>query len=420
MIKREKLLILGCSVGTEDALQYAKELGVYTIITDNIIPGENSLKRMADEYWMIDVADVDALESRCKEEEVSGIFAATSEFCLDKAKELCERLKLPFYASDEGWASARDKERFKRHCADCGINVPKKYEVCGPISEELLKEISWPVIVKPADSYAQIGLSVCHNTEELRKGYEFALQKARIGKVVAEEYIEGDAVAAVYLLKDGQIKYIGIVDFVYMPINGRSNYITCTVHNSIFSEEYAEKCSDKVERLLRTLECQNGTVFFQAIRKNGVYYFLEMGYRLNGGGSWIIDEKLIGVNIIKYMVDFALQHETKQWPDKEKTDSVYRAGGSYLIWTRLGRVGRVEGVKKVEEMEGVRIILQNFHAGDFVPEDVSMKQIAFYICLVAEDKEKMKRKIQDINKTLHLYDSEGNEMLLYFREYEKL
>lgn len=141
MIKREKLLILGCSVGTEDALQYAKELGVYTIITDNIIPGENSLKRMADEYWMIDVADVDALESRCKEEEVSGIFAATSEFCLDKAKELCERLKLPFYASDEGWASARDKERFKRHCADCGINVPKKYEVCGPISEELLKEI---------------------------------------------------------------------------------------------------------------------------------------------------------------------------------------------------------------------------------------------------------------------------------------
>ena len=49
MIKREKLLILGCSVGTEDALQYAKELGVYTIITDNIIPRENSLKRMADE-----------------------------------------------------------------------------------------------------------------------------------------------------------------------------------------------------------------------------------------------------------------------------------------------------------------------------------------------------------------------------------
>ena len=120
------------------------------------------------------------------------------------------------------------------------------------------------------------------------------------------------------------------------------------------------------------------------------------------------------------MVDFALQHETKQWPDKEKKNSVYRAGGVYLIWTRPGRVERVEGVKKVEEMEGVRIILQNFHDGDFVPEDVSMKQIAFYICLVAEDKEKMKRKMQDINKSLHLYDSEGNEMFLYFREYEKL
>ena len=48
-----------------------------------------------------------------------------------------------------------------------------------------------------------------------------------------------------------------------------------------------------------------------------------------------------------------------------------------------------------------------------------MKQIAFYICLVAEDEEKMKRKIQDINKTLHLYDSEGKEMLLYFQDYKK-
>ena len=418
---KEKLLILGCSIGTEDALQYAKELGIYTIITDNIVPGENSLKRMADEYWMIDVADVDALESRCKEEEVSGIFAATSEFCLDKAKELCERLNLPFYASDEGWATARDKERFKKHCVDCGINVPKIYEICGPISisEELLKEISWPVIVKPTDSYAQIGLSVCYNAEELRKGYQFALQNSRMGKVVVEEYVEGDEIAAVYLLKDGQIRNINVVDFIHMPINGRSNF-TYARHNSIFSEEFNKKTFDKIGRLFRTLECQNGVIFFQAIRKNGVYYFLEMAYRLNGGGSWIIDEKLIGVNIVKYLVDFALQHETRQWPDKVNQNSLYLTGGTYMVWAHPGKVERVDGVKKVEEMEGVRIILQNFHAGDFVPEDVSMKQIAFYICLVAEDKEKMKEKILNINKTLHLYDSEGNEMLIYFQDYKKI
>lgn len=418
MEKKEKLLILGCSVGTEDALQYAKELGVYTIITDNITPGENSLKRLADEYWMIDVADVDVLESKCKEEMVSGIFAATSEFCLDKAKELCERLKLPFYASDEGWATARDKERFKRHCVDCGINVPKKYDVYGPISEELLKEISWPVIVKPADSYAQIGLSVCHNAEELRKGYEFALQKSRMGKVVVEEYIEGDEISALYLIKDGQIRNIDVINFFYMPINGRNNF-TYTVQNSIFSEEYEKKCSDKIERLLKVLGCWNGTIFFQAIRKNGVYYFLEMNYRLNGAASWFSDEKRTGINILKYMVDLALQRETKQWLSKGKI-SIYQAGGNYFIWARPGKVERVEGVKKVEEIEGVRVILQNFHAGDFVPEEVSMKQIAFNICLVAEDKEKIKRKIQDINETLHLYDSEENEMLLYFREYEKI
>ena len=90
-----------------------------------------------------------------------------------------------------------------------------------------------------------------------------------------------------------------------------------------------------------------------------------------------------------------------------------------MLWARPGKVKLIDGVEKVTKMKGVHIILQNFKAEDIVPTDISMKQIAFYICLVAEDEEKMKRKIQDINKTLHLYDSEGKEMLLYFQDYKK-
>ena len=82
-------------------------------MTDYNPPEISTLKKVADEYWMTDVADVDELEEKCRQENVTGIFAATSEFCLDMAKELCSRMNLPFYASEEAWACARDKIRLK-------------------------------------------------------------------------------------------------------------------------------------------------------------------------------------------------------------------------------------------------------------------------------------------------------------------
>ena len=52
MKSERKLLFLGCSVGTEEALEYAKETGIYTILTDYNPPEISTLKKVADEYWM--------------------------------------------------------------------------------------------------------------------------------------------------------------------------------------------------------------------------------------------------------------------------------------------------------------------------------------------------------------------------------
>ena len=60
--EKSKLLFMGSSTGTKEALIYAKSLAVYTIITDYNPPEKNLLKMLADEYWMIDVADLVTLE----------------------------------------------------------------------------------------------------------------------------------------------------------------------------------------------------------------------------------------------------------------------------------------------------------------------------------------------------------------------
>ena len=415
----EKLLIMGCSIGTQEALQYAKEQGVYTIITDYNSEGKQKLKKRADESWDIDVADIDRLEEKCKEEGITGVFAATSEYCLDQTRKLCKRLHLPFYASDEGWLSSRDKERFKKHCASCGLKTAKRYEIFDPNLPTLPSDISWPVIVKPVDAHAQIGLSVCYNEQELRKGLELGLYYSTIGKVLVEEYIEGVEIGAVYIFKDEQIYPVNISDFICIPINGRNNF-TYIKYNSTFSDEY-NRLFPRIEALFKNMDCHSGVASLQAIRRDGVYYFLEMGYRLNGGGTWFIDEKLVGLNIVKHLVDFALGHESSQNPkEKYLFSSKYHAGGTYFLWARPGIVMDIKGVQTIEKMEGVQLLSQNFHIGDHVPEEMNMKQIAFSICLVAEDESEAKKKLLIINKSLHMYDMNGQEMLIYFYPHESI
>ena len=66
-MKQQKLLMIGTILLSKEMVQYAKSIGVYTIVVD---PGEVSrsgAKMAADESWQMNVADVDGLENKCRE-----------------------------------------------------------------------------------------------------------------------------------------------------------------------------------------------------------------------------------------------------------------------------------------------------------------------------------------------------------------
>ena len=408
----DKLLLVGNSVGMDDALRYAKECGVYTIMTDNRTCEENVLKKSADEYWMTDVKEIDELEKRCREEKVTGIFAATSELCLDTAKELCRRLNLPFYASEEGWASSRDKKRFKKHCEACGLDVPREYSVESFDELRQLQDLSFPIIIKPVDSSAQQGLFFCETEENFEEGYRTALEFSKSKNILVEEFIEGDEIAVIYAFaEDGKPVLLESVDYIRAKVNGRDNFVFAT-SCSKYLKEYERQCSAKVELLFQRMNCKYGVAFMQAVRKNGKFYFLEMGYRLNGGGSWLTHEKLSGHNILKFLVDFALGRQKEWISRRENWNSIYHTGGTYMMWACPGRIARIEGIAEVKKTEGVWVILERFKEGDEIPEMISMKQIAFYICLVARNHRELQEKVQKINASLHIYNEQGKDLLL--------
>ncbi|MGN1014129.1 MAG: ATP-grasp domain-containing protein [Butyricicoccus sp.] len=415
---KEKLLCMGVDTTTRFALSYAKEIGVYTIVTDYNPIDSSPEKAMADEQWEIDVADLDALEARCRKEQVTGIYAGNHEFCLDMTKELCARLGLPFYASDEGWACARDKKRFKQHCIACGLDVPKTYPLTKPFQPEILAEIRYPVIVKPTDACAQKGLSLCRNEEELRAGYDLALGFSDSGTILVEEWVEGEEISMDYLFIDGKPLLIGLNQAIFMEINHRRNFTLFCQPGKQY-DDYKEQTTEKVEKLFQRMNWKNGVAFLQAICSNGTYYFIEMGGRLDGVGSWVNEKAITGKSRVEHMVDCALGRERNitwnpHFSEYKKCSTIY------LLWARSGKIDRIIGEEEICSMPGVQITLKRFAEGGEIEQTDNMLQIAYYIAVVADNWEQLMQMIQTINGTLHIYNEQGEELLLPFTEYSRL
>ena len=125
----KKLLILGGNAISEEIVQAAKTLGVYTIVTDWNSPDKSPAKLIADEYWNDSLMDYDTLVPKIREHHVDGIITGFTDSYLLPYQHLCELTGLPCYASKETFELTMDKARFKQACRDNGVEVIPQYHL---------------------------------------------------------------------------------------------------------------------------------------------------------------------------------------------------------------------------------------------------------------------------------------------------
>lgn len=407
---------MGIDSTTPFVLDYTKEQGIYTIITDFNSPEKAPLKLAADEYWMIDVGDLDQLEERCRQEGIEYIFAGCHEFCLDMTKELCRRLHAPFYASEEGWEVSRDKTLFKAHCISCDIDVAHGYQLSNDFAPQVLQTIVYPVVVKPSDASAERGLSVCYDEGELSKAYLYAQTFSQNGNIIVEEYVDGDEVDIFYYVDNEEAHLLAVHDNLQCFVNGRMN-MSFVLNQSRYYDEYVAQVDQKVKKLIQRMRCHTGVVFFQAIRKNGKYYFLETGHRLDGVGCWVAMKWFCQCSYLEWMVDLAIgKHPVIAWNALDLSPQ-QKHSAIYLYWARPGRVCAIQGKYELAQMNGVTIGLERFRPGDVVQKTDNFLQIAWYLQIIAENTEQLVNKLVFINQTLRLVDQQGNSMMIPYEDY---
>lgn len=410
--KTKKLLVLGDNVSSVEIIQMAKNLGAVTVAADNL-PNSN-FKKYADISWNISTSDLDSLEKMAKQEGVTAVFAGASEFNIEQALLLSERLKTPFYATYKQWRLLSNKRSFKDLCKFYNIPVVDEYDFSKGVPNNK-NSFKYPIIIKPVDGTAGLGISVCKNYDELLLGYKHALTYSKSKHVIVERYMTGDEVVIYYTLQDGYISLSAMCDRYTIKQPGVAPLPSAYVFPSKHLKEYQKYDDENVKKMFSDLKMKNGFLFVQSFIEDGRVRFYEMGYRIAGAQGQNIISAVNGVNALEMLVRFSLTGKMSGYDLKTQDTANFKKYACKLTpILKKGKISKIYGLDKIEAIDGVSKIVSVNNVGDVIDESAigTLRQLLTRIYLVADTLDELKSKINKIQETLVVYDENGEDMIL--------
>lgn len=406
----KKLLVLGATPYSINVVEVAHKLGAYVIVVDPV--KDRYAKKIADKSYEADTTDMVRLLEIAEAEKIDGVFTGYSDVNLPICLELCNRLSLPFYAKNqEQLLKTTDKLCFKDMCRKYDVGVVPQYE------ESELKTVKYPIIIKPADSYASKGITVCYNYEETGEAVKKAKRYSKTSQIIIEKYLGGfDDVNIDYVMQDGNIVLTAVGDrYVNTEQKGLSPLTAAVVYPSKHLDKYVDILDKKVKKMFYEEGMHNGTAFIQSFFDGEQFYFFEMGYRVGGGQSSMMVREMCGVDYVEELINFALSGKMDERNIVEMADPSFKQCACCLVPSlRGGTIASIEGLDAIREVKECVNITQFYQVGETVPPSVigNLGQSFARIHLVGDNFSEIKNAIELVSKYLKVTSVGGAEMVL--------
>lgn len=415
-LKDKKLLILGAGLTEVEIIKAAKKLGIYTITTDNhedwtFAPAKN----FSDEAWNISWSDIDALKEQCEKSLVDGVIAGFSEKRVIAANRLSLAINKPFYANNSNLSTITDKIAFKKACKECNIRVPLDY--CYGDA------IKFPVIVKPSDNGGSRGITICHNNEEFEIAYQKALSWSVNKRVVVEEYLIADEVMIYFTVHNGIVTLSAMCDRIMKKFGDTITQLPVGYFYSSKYYDIFEKYNfDKFKKLLSYLDIKNGLIAFQAFVIGNDIIPFDPTYRLDGTMTYHLTEFNNNISVMDMLIRYSLLGSmgNDDLIERKENPCFKRTAFEFPILLKKGMVRSIEGIEKVKEIPGVIYLYQGTSVGDQMEKEADFSQMLCRIFVSVNDIATLKTVIDTVFKLLIVLDENGDDMILYRFELDRL
>lgn len=409
----DKLLVLGTTPTSIELIEKAKARGVYTIVTDFLEPEKSPAKLVSDEYWMISTHELDLLEEKCKEEGITAVIAGISENNLRFMAQLCQRLGLPCWCTPESWNAIQTKDEFKKLCREHGVPVAKDYFLSNPPLEEELNEILFPVVVKPVDLNSTNGVSFCNTKEEVINACKYARSLSKVDTLIVEEMLTGDFSMAHCVLADGSAVLLTVNVSVLAEDNG---FTYVTISSEHLKHMYKNQVMPAIQKLLNAANCREGVCTVQSfLNKENQFHAIEMGYRNSGDQMLYAHREAFGFDSLSWLLDVSLgiQHNAEDLPYISQEGPEKHACKYTIFSNAAGTIQKIEGLDVFQQIPGILTWVDAFE-GRTVTNHSPLVRATF----AATTENQIREIIEKINASVRIYDEHGNNLMLYFNNFE--
>lgn len=413
-LRDKTVLLMGGSAFSQGIERYKKQTGFRAVAVGNVTGA--AYWRLADEAYPIDTQDVDALTALVKEKHIGGIFVASQEASILPAVTVAENTGCHFYTTRAQWDILSDKRRFKKLLNEHGVPTIPGATLTGGFSMAELGNLTFPMLVKPADGSGARGISVCHSEAELRAAYDYALQFSLHGHVLVERFLPGlDDTFVRYHFQDGVFSVSSSFDrYVNTTQGGFGGIGIAYLHPSGHLRAYLEKYDAPMREAFRALGLKNGVITLQAFAdENDDFYFYEAGYRLGGSQSYIFTDAVNRSNSLNYMLHFALTGSMADYPIAERDDPFFKKPCANLyIALRPGTITVLNGVEAVRAMPEVLNVTEMKGVGTVIEKTGSLEQVCMRLHVMADDVDRLAGAIGRVYDALAIRDEHGDDMVL--------
>jgi len=310
-MKTKQILLCDANFCVLPILESLKKRNFIVSIVGSLLddPGHE----LADISIDLNYANTDVLLNHISENRYDGIVPGCNDRSYLSLAYVAEKLGFPGFDSYETVLTIHHKDKFRVFAEEKNYPIPKAITSLSQVNA-----LSFPVLVKPVDSFSGKGINKAHTPEELKAYWEEAEAYSTSGAVVAEEFVEGKLYSHSAFLKNGKI----IVDFF---VNEYCTVYPYQVNSSnvstLLSEKVQKGLRDWTETFAKDLNLCDGLVHTQFLSEDDSFSLIEIARRCPGDLYSQLIQKSTGVN---YAELYAMPFCGLELPDHvEKSEEKY-------------------------------------------------------------------------------------------------
>ena len=391
-LEGKKLLILSGNTLSCDIVRTAKEMGVYTIVTDWYDADRSPAKLLCDERWDVSTTDYNELVRRINERHIDGILTGFSDSYLLPYQKLCELTNLPCYATREQFEWSLDKKAFKEKC--------RKY--CVPVVPEY-----------PVDNSGSRGICICEKPDEFEEKLNYSLGFSEKKVVVIERYMDCDDVSFEYKIQDGKVTLTSICDRYIYKTQTEGSITSKLIYPSKYTDAYLADVDKRVRKMFEAEGLKNGVLFMQAFVEDDNFYFYEMGYRLSGGRHYIFTKNQNGESAVEELINFAITGQMSNNSIADVANPYFKDICSLIcIICQSDIIEKIEGWKEIAQMPQIIESTLMHNVGSVVGKQGTTASIVARLHIVANSIEELNKTIDVVYSVLKVKNSFGDNLVI--------